>query len=185
MKATVKIEGLAELDAALQRLKPATGKAALRRGGIKALRPMAELAATLAPKDTGQLAGSITVSAKAVGSGAEVGKREYSAVMKSGGSKADAAKALRAARSVAKAARASGAIAAVELFMGPAKATDKDTAIKQIAQEFGTRKMEANPYMRPAWDGDKDALLARVKREMWTEIQKTVARAAKAGKLLP
>lgn len=184
MKATVRLEGMKELDAALMRLKPATGKAALRRGGMKAMRPMSDLAAILAPRDTGQLAASIAVSAKAVGAGGKVGKREYSAIMRAGGSKADAAKALRAARSEAKAARLSGEIAAVELFMGPAKAPDKDTAIKQIAQEFGTRKMEARPYMRPAWDRDKAGLLDRVKRELWAEISKTVARAAKAGKLV-
>lgn len=145
------------------------------------MKPMGEIAAGLAPRDTGQLAGSIAVSAKAVGAGADIGKAEYSAIMRAGGSKAEAGAAMRAKRRDVK---ASGSSAHVELFMGPQRAKDKRTAIKQIVQEFGTRKMQANPYMRPAWDRDKNALLQRVQHELWREIRKTVARAEKAGKLI-
>lgn len=176
----VKVEGFRELEAQLERLKPATGKAALRRGGLKAMAPMAKLASELAPRDTGQLADSIVVSAKAVGAGANLGKKEYAAIMKRGGSKGEALTAMKDTR---REAQASGNASHVELFMGPAKASDKNTAIKQIAQEFGTSKMEANPYMRPAWDRDQQPLLERVKDEIWKEIEKTIARAIKAGKI--
>lgn len=55
MSVTVKIEGLRELDAALGALAEefgkASGKAVLRRVGIKALQPMAETTRSLAPDD--------------------------------------------------------------------------------------------------------------------------------------
>jgi hypothetical protein len=33
--------------------------------------------------------------------------------------------------------------------------------------------------MRPAWDGNKDQALGILKKELWTEIEKTAARRAK------
>ena len=179
MKVTVKVEGLAEVDAALGRLKPATGKAALRRGAIKALQPLADLAASLAPKATGALAESIVVSAKAKGAGADRGKAAFAAAMRGGASKKEAGAAKRSAMA---AAQASGEVPSVELFMGPAKGT-KRAAIKSVVQEFGSRKQAPHPYMRPAWDRDQAALLQRVATELRSEIDKSVARAAKAGKL--
>lgn len=177
---TFKIEGLRELEAKLMLLKPATGKAALRRAGNKAMQPMADLAKRFAPELTGELSGSIKTGARAQGAGAQIGKSEYAAVMRAGGSRSEASAALRAARRTAK---ASSNAASVELFMGPTKAKTKKDAIKRIAQEFGTRKMAAQPYMRPAWDMDKEAMLARVVREMRIEIDKTLVRAARRGAL--
>ena len=190
-----KIEGLRELEAQLERLKPATGKAALRRAGIKAMKPMADLARRFAPEKTGELKGSIMVSAKAQGAGADIGKNEYSAVIRTAAQAAKAAgqdfdrasvipEARAALRNARREAKVSSNAASVELFMGPSKAKTKADAIKRIVQEFGSRKMRANPYMRPAWDMDKERLLERVTAQMRTEIEKTVARAAKRGALL-
>lgn len=68
MRATFKIEGLRELDAALGEMSKATAKAVLRRTGIKALQPMAESARGMAPDDpaTGgkDLKNSISVGTK-------------------------------------------------------------------------------------------------------------------------
>ncbi len=68
MRASFKIEGLRELDAALGEMSKATAKAVLRRTGIKALQPMAETARGLAPDDpsTGgkDLKNSISVGTK-------------------------------------------------------------------------------------------------------------------------
>lgn len=189
-----KIEGLRELEAQLELLKPATGKAALRRAGIKAMNPMADLARRFAPEETGELKGSIMVSAKAQGAGADIGKKEFSAVIRNASQAAKASgrdfdrasvipEARAALRSARRAAKASGNAASVELFMGPSKAKTKDDAIKRIVQEFGSRKMHPNPYMRPAWDMDKERLLERITAEMRAEIAKTVARAAKRGTL--
>ncbi len=46
-------------------------------------------------------------------------------------------------------------------------------------QEFGTKDHPPQPFMRPAWDGGKEALLAGIKDDLWAEIQKASARLAK------
>lgn len=67
MTVTVKVEGMKELEAQLQRLTKAAGKGALRRGLKKAAQPTADLMADLAPRGTtatDALADSIAVSTK-------------------------------------------------------------------------------------------------------------------------
>lgn len=172
----VRVEGLRELEKQFERLSAAAAKGAGRRAAVKAMEPMAAIARSLAPKDTGELGKSITVSAKATGAGGRIGKREYSAVLRAGGTKAEAVGALRDARRAAKSVRAAPE---VELFMGPAQGLTKREAIKRIAQEFGTFKMAPHPYMRPAWDQDKAAMLDRLKAELWREVEKAIARSEK------
>ena len=46
-------------------------------------------------------------------------------------------------------------------------------------QEFGTVNNPPQSFMRPAWDGGKDALLAGLKDDLWDEIKKASARLAK------
>lgn len=46
-----------------------------------------------------------------------------------------------------------------------------------VPQEFGTVDHGPQPFMRPAWDRDQKPMLERLKAELWSEIQKTVARA--------
>lgn len=58
------VEGLAELDAQLERLKPGTAKGALRRVLRKSARPLAEKMAAGAPRGQGDLAASIAVTSK-------------------------------------------------------------------------------------------------------------------------
>lgn len=62
MKTTVKLEGFKELDQALSKLPEATGRRTLRTIAKGALEPMADDAASRAPRDEGLLAFSITVS---------------------------------------------------------------------------------------------------------------------------
>lgn len=51
-------------------------------------------------------------------------------------------------------------------------------------QEFGTVDLDPQPFMRPAWDGGKDAMLEEIKRDLWAEIDKAAKRRArKAAKL--
>ena len=63
----------------------------------------------------------------------------------------------------------------VNVFMGPTSGGYPQA----IFQEFGTYKEPAQPYMRPAWDQDKMALLDRLKDNLWSEVQKAVGRAAR------
>lgn len=172
MTLRVKVEGLADLDAALADLSKAAARGALRRAGIAAMAPMAEIARNLAPVDDGELRDSIIVSAKAKGAGADVGKAEFAAALRAGQGRAAARQALIGAR---REARATGSF--VELFMGPTQGKTKANSIKRYAQEFGTYKMAAQPYMRPAWDQDKDAALERLSDTLRAEIDKSLERA--------
>lgn len=51
--------------------------------------------------------------------------------------------------------------------------------------EFGSVNNQPQPYMRPAWDGAKGALLDNFKEDLWSEIEKAVGKlaqnAAKGG----
>ena len=69
MRFTVEVTGLRDLEARLSELSRASGKAALRRAGIKSMQPMAEIARALAPDDPAtpppdDLKSSIAVSSK-------------------------------------------------------------------------------------------------------------------------
>jgi HK97 gp10 family phage protein len=65
MKASVKLEGFAELEAELERLgKATTQKASLRRAARKALEPVAAAAERMAPRLTGALQLSIGVGTR-------------------------------------------------------------------------------------------------------------------------
>jgi HK97 gp10 family phage protein len=48
-----------------------------------------------------------------------------------------------------------------------------------LFQEFGTVKMGPHPFMRPAWDATKAQALAIISTELWVEIKKAAARAAR------
>jgi HK97 gp10 family phage protein len=60
---------------------------------------------------------------------------------------------------------------AVEMFVGAGPYSSAWN------QEFGNRNHAAQPYLRPAWDQDKNAMLERLKKELWADIQKSLARA--------
>jgi HK97 gp10 family phage protein len=171
MSVIVKVEGFKELDYALGDLPKQLAKNVLVRVLKKAGQPIAAAAASYAPKDTGELSDHIIVSAKIKN---VTGNAEFSAAMK-GGLGVDAARsAMRDARRAAK----NGGSFAV-MYVGPAQAKTKKNAIKRIVQEFGSSKMPAHPYMRPAWDARKNEALDIIKRELGPEIERTATRLAK------
>jgi HK97 gp10 family phage protein len=61
----------------------------------------------------------------------------------------------------------------VEVFVGPG--TDPAAHL----QEYGTSRHPAQPFMRPAFDQNKDAFFAGVGADMWAEIEKAATRLAK------
>jgi HK97 gp10 family phage protein len=63
----VTLEGFAPLHRAFSELPKATGKAALRRAGMKALEPMRRVADAKAPRLTGATAKSVKISTKKKG----------------------------------------------------------------------------------------------------------------------
>ncbi|MBX9758701.1 MAG: HK97 gp10 family phage protein [Beijerinckiaceae bacterium] len=46
-------------------------------------------------------------------------------------------------------------------------------------REFGGDGNKAQPFMRPAWDGQHGAVLDTFKAQMWTEIEKAAKRLAR------
>ena len=169
---TVKVSGLKGLEEALRQLPKATGRAALRRAGMNALEPMARAARAAAPVDEGELRESIGVGATAVTD--DVGKFAYRLVKGGGGTDAEALQAMRDAR------RAYGtALTGVMVYMGPAAASDRNEAIKAIAQEFGTQRHGPQPFLRPAFDAQARATIERVAKEMWFEVSLSAERLAR------
>jgi HK97 gp10 family phage protein len=70
-----------------------------------------------------------------------------------------------------------GKLGVVEVHVGTALS-------RGLFQEFGTYKQSPQPFMRPAWDNEKNRSLETIKTELWVEIEKAAKRAArKRGKL--
>tara|TARA_R110002020_G_scaffold84821_3_gene209813 strand:+ start:419 stop:877 length:459 start_codon:yes stop_codon:yes gene_type:complete len=67
--------------------------------------------------------------------------------------------------------------ASVELFVGAGPLPQAHL------EEFGSLHNAPRPFARPAWDSDQEAMLDRLKTELWAEISKSVSRAqARAAK---
>lgn len=167
---TIKVTGLDGVKEALGELSKGTARGALRRVLLQAGQPMADAASANAPRDTGELAGSVRVGAKTI---SRVGKKEYAAVMRSGGTKKEAREALIGAK------RAAGEESFALVFIGPTKAFDKAASIKRWVQEFGSKQQSGKPYMRTAFDSHKYSTLELIKRLLLPELQKTIDRAKK------
>lgn len=147
----VKVEGLRELERALAELPTkAAGKAVLRRVGLKAIKPVAEKAAALAPID----ADPRNTPKRAPGTL----KRSYVA-------------GTRLNRRQARMARKEGK-SDVEVYAGT-----NDPA--GVQTEFGNAHQGAQPHLRPAWDQEAGPTLVRVVEGLRPEIEKTAARLAK------
>jgi HK97 gp10 family phage protein len=166
---TVKLSGFKELEAELAKLSKGVGRNALMRAGMTALEPMARAARANAPVDEGDLRESIDVGTSVVN---DVGKAAFASVMRAGGGEAAAVQALRDARR-----QAAGTAPSVALFMGPIAAPDRNTAIKAIAQEYGTSRHPPQPYMRPAFDAQAQPTVDRLHKELWFEVSLAVQRA--------
>lgn len=154
------VSGFRELEQALEQVARAAGKNTLRRSLKKAAEPMVNLMKANAPVGpTGNLKGSIRSS--------------------TGLSKRQA----RVHRGMFRDDRAS-----VEVFVGAeyfragkhAHLVEFGTAPHMNGGKFkGTMNpgMPPQPFIRPAWDQDHKALLERLGKDMWAEIEKTIARA--------
>ena len=162
MATTVKIEGADELNRELEKLaKPATRKASARRALKNAAKPLVSSMRSNAPVRAGHLLSGIDVSTKAVGG--DAGKAAFASALRSGGTRQDAVGALRDARRAAS--------GSVNMFVGPGRHP------QAITQEFGTWFHPPQPFVRPAWDSNKSGMLEQIKKDLWSDIQKSVARA--------
>ncbi|QPC87414.1 HK97 gp10 family phage protein [Mesorhizobium sp. NBSH29] len=168
---TVKIEGLRDLDEALGKLTKATAKGVLNRTLKKAATPIRDSAQSHAPSQTGELKRRIVMSAKKP-KGHDAGNNVFAEAMRSGATRAEAGQALRGARKA-------NPNDFAEIFVGPLQSRNKQAAIKTIVQEFGSENQPGHPYMRPAWDGNKDKALSIIVNELGGEIMKAAQRLAK------
>lgn len=160
MRITMKFEGGREMENALRALPRATAKAVVRRILKAAGQPIADHARRIAPNRNGHLAKSITVGTKIAGGNA--GRQAFGAALRAGASRAGAQAAARAAN------RAGSRM--VEMFIGPGRHP------QAIQQEFGNQNHGAQPFMRPAWNAEKENTLTAIKDSLWAEILKATAR---------
>lgn len=167
----VEVQGLKELNDALNDFSKATSGNILKRAVSTAGAMIAEEAIKIAPKRTGKLKQEIKVSkAKII----TPGKAAFAQAMAEGSTRAEAAAAARAANS---AAGGSGRAAVVQV--GPTK-----RAGQGLLQEFGTAHHKAQPFMRPTWDANDRRALDVIKEALAEEIEKAAKRAEKkAAKL--
>jgi len=144
----MKLEGFRELERELERLANRnTRKASARRSVKKAAQPTLAMMRARAPRLSGGLAESIAISTR-------LAKRQSSMHRKM----------FRDDR------------AAIELFLG-ASYNIGDGGRHGHLQEFGTVHHGPQPFVRPAFDADHRAMLDRISKELWEDIQKAVARA--------
>ena len=147
MTVTMDTQGFAELEDALDQLSKSAGKGVLRRSLKKAAAPMVEAAIAKVPVASGDLKGSITVSTR-------LAKRQ-------------AGKHRRMFRDDR---------ASIEMFLGPSYDLGDGGRHGHLV-EFGTEHSAPQPFMRPAWDQDQKAMLDRLSRELWAELDKSIKRA--------
>jgi HK97 gp10 family phage protein len=169
MSVSVQVSGLKELDRALGELPKSVAKATLVRTLKKAGEPIARAARAAAPIDDGTLRDSIVVSARLKN---KVGMAEFGAALKAGLGIGAARSALRDAR------RAAGGGSFAEMYVGPS--LGKGVLRYAHLQEFGTSKHAAHPFMRPAWDSEKDNALNIIRRELGNEIMAAARRVGRS-----
>ena len=148
----VKLSGFKELNRDLNELPRAAHGGALRRAGTKAMQPMADIAARLAPNDPktvapDDLATSITLSSKA-----KAGRGGLEGIEK--GTRAN-------------------------IHMGPAASLPRYP--RALLMEFGSFKDKPQPYLRPAFEQDGSTVIARLAPLLRAEIDKVVARMARSA----
>lgn len=71
----------------------------------------------------------------------------------------------------------------VEVYIGPAAGAG--SLYYASFREFGTAELPAHPYMRPAWDSQREEVLVQIGRDLGQEVENAAARiarkAARAG----
>jgi HK97 gp10 family phage protein len=155
---TFQIEGLKELEAALMQLSKATGKTVLRNALKKAAAPIAEAAKENVPVDEGRLKESISVNTRLVKSQQPGGFRDRTAVNVHVGADAK-----------------NGPHAHLVEF------GTKPRFHKKSGKYVGMAP--AQPFLRPAWDANKEKALKIFAEQVWHELVKVARRMAnKAAK---
>lgn len=147
----LRIEGAGDIERALAELPRATAKSAMRRVMKKALQPVADAA------EASPFVIAITS---------------------------------RLTPALRRRTRKDRGPNLITLYVGPVL-SDGSHAPHSHLYEFGTAPryhkktgkyvgaQMADPFLRPAWDANRDAMLKILRREIWNEIDKALARAAR------
>lgn len=162
MRATFKVSGLKELDAALGELAKATASAVGKRVLMKAAQPIVDEAKRLVPENTGRLKQGIVATTKKPRGHAS--KAAFAAAMRAGATRAQAGAAQRAFNRDNP-----GALA--EAFVQTGR------GFYAQFQEFGTQNHPPHPFMRPALEAKGEEAINIIAAEMRPEIDKAAERA--------
>lgn len=152
------LEGFGDLKAALAEMPAATQRNVLKRATLKALEPTFQEIRNSAPVRTGKLQASVRLL---VG----MDDPEYRARARA------SFKAKGHARGVKRTKGGGNILASIRV--GGAGAFHAPFV------EFGTVKMAAHPFVRPAVDGNQAAIIESLKESMTVEIGKAAARRAR------
>lgn len=156
MKVVFKVEGFREMEKALAELPRGTAKGVVRRVLKKTLEPVQDAADAFSPHFPIAITSRLSPRQRGLASGDFIGRL-------------------------------------VTMYVGP---TTQDGSHAPHAHliEFGTGlrfhksgkgvgQVHPDPFMRPAWDMHSGTMLETLGRNMWSEIEKTVARrTAKAAR---
>lgn len=145
----MKVEGLKELDKALGEIGKAAAKAVLKRVGLKALEPVADAARSIAPDDPETQGHDLRTS---IGVGTKLSRNQ--------------------ARQKKNSVKAGEEKFFAEVYAGAGPLPQAHL------QEFGAKGDPPQPFMRPAWDGNKTRVLDAIKSDLGAEIMKTAKRQA-------
>lgn len=149
----LRIEGMKELERDLRKLKDFTARRVGRRAMTAALEPVAAAAKAAAPRsgDGRHMADSIAVGKRLVPAQAREAPREGKHLML--------------------------------MYVGPkephAHLVEFGTVERFHRSGKSVGRMPAQPFMRPAWDGNREAVLATLTAELRVELDKALARAAR------
>ena len=145
---TFDVQGLRELEQQLTALGAETGVATLRRAGRKAMEPVKEAAIAGAGEDSGDTKKAITISTS----------RKRNAKSRAINIRVGATKRI---------------VVDIDSEGNKTKRRVEHVAHAVIAQEFGTSKQDADPFLRPALEDNAELVLSTFK----TELGKAITRA--------
>lgn len=137
------VAGLDDLNRKLRQLGAKTGVAVLRKAARKAMKPVEDAMRQGAREDTGSLKASIGMRARA-------------------GSRSSRSRAVTISVGPLKKSRGSG----------DGKQALNNINNKAISQEYGNAKQSAKPFIRPALDNNKSAILDTLKDEFKKELER-------------
>lgn len=166
MAVTIKLEGLGEVDQALRQLEADFGqkesaKRVLVPAVREALRPVLMQAISNAPKESGGLALSLQIEARRPTS------RDRRSKYITQGDTVIGAVTTASAKKLAAMSEGKGLLAARRKlkklgFENAEQFTGVESDARAIAQEFGTARNPAKPYLRPALEANAQTTVSRL-----------------------